>query len=183
MLTKLHFGVGRPKNASAPVKFFDPEEWETLITGSVGKSAPPAKSLSHEFHPLRNLQEVASKIRSLHPEVYRGKSHLFRSVTPHLIDAFVTNRETKPNIITSNLTASKTPFTPPLEVATKSVDIFFDLEAFQYPTVIIDTPGVDHPTPLRRYITWENINEADIYLVMVKTSQGLSDAEVAFRIV
>ena len=61
---------------------------------------------------------------------------------------------------------------------TKSADIFLDLGAFSFPTVLIDTPGVNDPFLVRDEITRQNLELADICVVVVTAWQRLSATDL-----
>ena len=61
---------------------------------------------------------------------------------------------------------------------TKSADIFLDLGAFSFPTVLIDTPGVNDPFLVRDEITRQNLETADICVVVVTARQPLSATDL-----
>ena len=61
---------------------------------------------------------------------------------------------------------------------TKCADIFLDLGAFSFPTVVIDTPGVNDPFLVRDEITRQNLEAADICVVVVTAWQRLSATDL-----
>jgi hypothetical protein len=61
---------------------------------------------------------------------------------------------------------------------TKLADVFLDLGAFSFPTILIDTPGVNDPFLVRDEITRQNLEAADICVIVLTARQPLSTADL-----
>lgn len=174
VLTRLHFGRSRDESGSARFNFFTAEEWENLVVKD-DDIEDDTNAMSAEQGVDRDIILYSRKadeicLKPSH-ETLLGKSHLFKSVTSNIIESYIAETNKAPD--------KQNGILEDISRITKSADFYLELHPFQFPTTIIDTPGVDHPTRMRRPITWENINEADIYLVMVKASEGLTASETA----
>ena len=61
---------------------------------------------------------------------------------------------------------------------TKAAHLYFDLMNFFYPTVLIDTPGINDPFLVRDEITRQNLERANIFVIVVTARQALSAVDL-----
>jgi hypothetical protein len=61
---------------------------------------------------------------------------------------------------------------------TKAAHLYFDLASFFYPTVVIDTPGINDPFLVRDEITRQNLERANVFVIVVTARQPLSNADL-----
>ena len=61
---------------------------------------------------------------------------------------------------------------------TKAAHLYFDLASFFYPTMVIDTPGINDPFLVRDEITRQNLERANVFVIVVTARQPLSNADL-----
>ena len=104
-------------------------------------------------------------------EALAGQSHQYDNVTKGLLEKYI---------------CAGSPFDGETEASgageyseiTKAADLYFDLECFNFPTILVDTPGVNDPFLVRDEITRQNLELADIYVVVLTARQPLSRADL-----
>jgi len=129
---------------------------------------------SAEIH--KQLTEFERRAKSRLGESFPqmlGKHHLFSSVTPGVLERYVTAGEDRP-AIEGSVDESSAHFAD----ITKSADLYFRDNPFGFPTVVIDTPGTNDPFLVRDEITLQNLETADVYIVVVTAQQPLSNTDL-----
>ena len=175
VVTRLNFGVPDKPQAGALFTFFSREEWRRLSMG--GRTRELTDRLFPDFNwevlraQVRAMEERASEKLGPTFEDLMGKEHLYQEVQPDLLVQYVgaehPHAETPPERLEGRFSD-----------ITKSADIFLDLGAFSFPTVLIDTPGVNDPFLVRDEITRQNLETADICVVVVTARQPLSATDL-----
>jgi hypothetical protein len=95
-----------------------------------------------------------------------GKQHSFEVVTPGLLERYIAAESP----LDDDDTASAGEFS----IITKAAHIYSDLTSFLYPTVIIDTPGINDPYLIRDEITRQNLERGNIFVIVLTAHQPLS---------
>ncbi|HEY7647302.1 MAG TPA: dynamin family protein [Hyphomicrobiales bacterium] len=173
VITKLYFGASAEHNNTALFQFFSEDEWDRIMSGGragamTGSDGGPA----YLERPLEELRQRAeSRLGPQYPSLL-GKHHLFSSVTGGLLERYVSAGDYDEAPIGSK---ESTHFSD----ITKSAEIYLEGQPLGYPSVIIDTPGVNDPFLVRDEITHGNLGEADIYLVVLTAQQPLSKSDIA----
>jgi len=176
VITKLYFGASADQNNTALFQFFSDDEWERIMSGG------RAGAMTMERHavmrpeqlekPLEELRQRAeTRLGSEYPKLL-GKHHLFSSVTAGLLERYVS---------AGDYDEAATPGGDKRHFSdiTKMAEVFLEGQPLGYPSVIIDTPGVNDPFLVRDEITLGNLGEADIYLVVLTAQQPLSKSDLA----
>jgi GTP-binding protein EngB required for normal cell division len=174
VVTNLYFGVPKLPRGGAVFEFFDEDEWDRLADGS-GRVRTLTKELMPNF-PWENLYDQVGKMKrraeeKLGPryEELLGQQHTFQTITPDLLEKYI---------------AAESPLAESLDTAgefsmiTKAAHLYFDLSSFFYPTVVIDTPGINDPFLVRDEITRQNLERANIQVIVVTARQPLSEADL-----
>jgi len=176
VVTKIHFGEPGAQEG-AYFEFFTEDEWRHMVGG--GRMREMATSLapnldSAEIH--KQLSEFEQRAKSRLGENFPqmlGKHHLFSSVTPGVLERYVTAGEERP-VVEGAIDESTAHFAD----ITKSADLYFQDNPFGFPTVVIDTPGTNDPFLVRDEITLQNLETADVYIVVVTAQQPLSNTDL-----
>jgi signal recognition particle receptor subunit beta len=176
VVTKIHFGEPGAQEG-AYFEFFTEDEWRHMVGG--GRMREMASSLapnldSAEIHKQLSQFEQRAKSRlGEHFPQMLGKHHLFSSVTPGVLERYVTAGEERP-VVDDAIDESNAHFAD----ITKSADLYFQDNPFGFPTVVIDTPGTNDPFLVRDEITLQNLETADVYIVVVTAQQPLSNTDL-----
>lgn len=181
VITKLYFGAPAERNNTALFEFFGEQEWDRIMSGGRAgaltidrEAAVGAETLNKALEELRERAEVrlGNDYKSL-----LGKHHLFSSVTSGLLERYVSagdNSSSDTDSEDENEASSHN-----YSDITKNAEIFLEGQPLGYPSVIIDTPGVNDPFLVRDEITHGNLGDADIFLVVLTAQQPLSKSDLA----
>lgn len=173
--TLLNFGTQQGKEGSALFHFFGPDEWDRLFSDQEQEAHTPNPYNGNQngFHKeLTALHDRAKKSLGNRYNELLGKHHLFKSVTPEIVESYIA---AGPSETRTAGQGNRGRFSD----ITKSAELFFEKEPFYNPMVILDTPGVDHPNLASAEITWENIGEADIYILVLMAQRGLTQSDIS----
>ena len=171
VVTKVFLGGSNQNNNSALFHFFTESEWDGIMSGAApGAELKGLLSLPSSRSKLHELQRRAEKRLGPNYSSILGKHHLFSSVTPQLLEQYVSVADYKP-------ASSENPVL--YSDVTKMAEIFLKGEPFSHPSVMIDTPGVNDFFFIRDEITHSNLADADIYLVVLSAQNPLSSADLS----
>jgi signal recognition particle receptor subunit beta len=181
VITRLNFGAPEGRQSGASFHFFSAEEWRRLscgggrlreLAGRLDREAP-LNDLRGDFDDLerRAVGRLGAGFSTL-----LGKHHLFSAITPEVVERYVA---AGPN------PGAGTPepghdrhTTGQFSDITKTAELFFDLQPFGQPSVVIDTPGANDPFLVRDEITLQHLGAADIYVVVLTAQQPFSAADL-----
>jgi Dynamin family len=176
VVTKLHFGVpGRP-SGGASFEFFSSQEWDWLSTGGqirrITQNVIPDFDWSALAGFVRKLKDKAEKRHG--PQFARllGSKHSYPQIAPGLLARYVA---AGPEGAEAHETNSAGEYAD----LTKAANVYFDLGPFNFPTIVLDTPGVNDPFLVRDEITRQSLREADVCIVVVTAKQPLCEADLA----
>ncbi len=176
VVTKLHFGTPGKPQSGASFTFFNREEWRLLSIGGKTRELTERLFPSFDWHALEEqvqaMQENAARKLGPRFEDLLGTEHSYPEVTPGLLNRYVGagHPDAEPSVEGAEGEFSD---------ITKIAKVFLDLGAFSFPTVILDTPGVNDPFLVRDEITRQNLEEADICVVVLTARQPLSTADLS----
>ena len=176
VITRLHFGVPGKPRAGASFTFFDPGEWGRLSAG--GRT----RELTEQLFPGFDWKALSSQVEAMQERARQklgdrfedllGTEHVYPDITPHLLNRYVGAGHPGD---TDCWEGAEGEFSD----ITKLADVFLDLGAFSYPTVLIDTPGVNDPFLVRDEITRQNLEAAGICVIVLTARQPLSTADLS----
>jgi signal recognition particle receptor subunit beta len=164
VVTKVHLGQRRLENSSV-FNFFSEAEW----TGMGGPDSG-ASAFANDYRASKQrLARLEDRARSQIGKSYKdllGRHHLFSSVTADLLGKYVSANDDN---------GKKEPVFSSL---IKSADLYMNDFTDAYPSVIIDTPGVNDLFFIRDDITYNNISDADVYILTLSTDRVVSEADL-----
>jgi len=170
VITKIFFGERSQPQNTALFHFFTENEWEGLMSGkAAAQGAPGLHSLPTTKLKLAELQRRAEKRLGPNYSNVLGKHHLFSSVTPKILSNYVSTGDygtaSEKDVLYSDIT--------------KMAEIFLEGMPFSYPSVMIDTPGVNDLFFIRDEVTQSNLADADIYIVVLSAQNPLSEGDLS----
>ncbi len=175
VITRLHFAVRDKPTSGASFGFFSPNEWRRLAAG--GRTRELTERIFPEFN-WDNLEEQVAIMRNRAEkklgsrlETLLGTEHSYSTLTPGLLNRYIGAGHPEE---ASGAPSSDGEFSD----ITKTADVFFDLGAFSFPTILIDTPGVNDPFLVRDEITRQSLQAADVCVIVVTARQPLSSADL-----
>jgi len=172
VITRLHFGVHGKPTSGASFRFFTREEWRRLAAG--GRTRELTEQLFPDFDwqelqkQLENMKKRAERKLGPQLETLLGAEQSYPILTPGLLNRYVGAGTT------DGTKRSEGEFSD----ITKTADVFFEMGAFNFPTILIDTPGVNDPFLVRDEVTRQNLQAADLCVVVVTARQPLSNADL-----
>jgi GTP-binding protein EngB required for normal cell division len=174
VVTNLYFGIPKQPTSGALFEFFNQSEWQQLAEGSAR-----VRSLTEQLIPnfpwedfyrqVGNMREKAQeKLGARYGELL-GTQHAVPVVTLDVLEKYI---------------AAESPLgeedskAGEFSMITKAAHLYFDLASFFYPTVVIDTPGINDPFLVRDEITRQNLERANVFVIVVTARQPLSNADL-----
>ena len=171
VITRLSFGVPDKPRSGAAFTFFTREEWHRLSLGGRTRELTGRLFPDFDWDVLRSqVTEMEDRARAKLGASFEdllGKEHSYREIEFGLLLRYVGTEQ--PDAESDEGRYSD---------ITKSADIFLGLGAFSFPTVVIDTPGVNDPFLVRDEITRQNLEAADICVVVITARQRLSASDL-----
>jgi hypothetical protein len=117
------------------------------------------------------MQERARRKLGPRFEELLGTQHIFPDVEPGLLNRYVGAGDPLAESVAAGSEGEYADIT-------KLADVFLDLGAFNFPTILIDTPGVNDPFLVRDEITRQNLEAAHICVIVLTARQPLSMADL-----
>ena len=175
VVTNLYFGVPNPANDRAIFEFFDADEWQRLAEGStrlreLTERLIPNFDWTAFYRQVGDMREKARQKLGAQFEDLLGRQHGFPEITHDLLRKYVCAEPA--------LGGPDEFGTGEFSLITKAANLYFDLGGFFYPTLVIDTPGINDPFLVRDEITRQNLERANIFIIVVTARQPLSNADV-----
>ncbi|CFX22232.1 conserved protein of unknown function [Candidatus Filomicrobium marinum] len=179
-VTNLHFRRRQDGDPAAKFNFFTEEEWQRIADGG-GLLRELTERLVPGFEPdLLRQHVVALKQRAaqrLGNEFTNllGQSHSFSEFDAGLMRGYVCSGDMPRGPVDNDSGL----FPGKYSDITCSADIHCDGGPFEFPAMLVDTPGTNDPFLLRDEITRRSLEAADLYIVVLTARQPLSEADVA----
>lgn len=175
VVTRLNFGVADKPNSGALFTFFSREEWRRLSLGG------QTRELTDRLFPDFDWEILKSQVAAMEERACEKLGPSFEE----LLGKTHFRKEVDANSLVRYVGVGHPDAQSPSECAegefsdiTRSADIFLDLGAFTFPTILIDTPGVNDPFLVRDEITRQNLDAADICVVVVTARHPLSATDL-----
>jgi GTP-binding protein EngB required for normal cell division len=174
VVTNLYFGIPGKPTTGAVFEFFQEAEWQQLSEGSGRVRALTERFIPNfswdSFHrQVSNMRESAERRLGAHYSDLLGKQHAFTALSEGLLEKYVAAESP----LGEDASASGE-----FSTITKAAHLYFDLMNFFYPTVLIDTPGINDPFLVRDEITRQNLERANIFVIVVTARQPLSTVDI-----
>ena len=175
VVTKLHFGVPGASESGASFTFFSADEWQRLSIG--GRTRELTERILPDFdwdtlnQHVEAMQSRAAQKLGPRFQNLLGTEHSYAALTPGLLNRYV-------GAGLPGRDESAETFEGEFSDITKLANVFFDLGAFNFPTILIDTPGVNDPFLVRDEITRQSLEAVDICVIVLTARQPLSTADL-----
>jgi len=176
VITNLHFGHPGRAPGSGVFTLFREDEWARMLEGG-----SESRRLAEEHLPgfkseilARQIEEMQDKAKARLGDLFHlmlGKEHRFNSVTPEVLERYVSAGYGADEDIGS--TAGR------FSGITKRADVYLDAGPFQMPVTVSDTPGINDPFLVRDEVTTSSFRKADLFVVTLSTHQPLNPADIA----
>jgi signal recognition particle receptor subunit beta len=172
VITKVHFGsLEHPAN-TALFHFFTEEEWEQLFAAAeiTDPDEPAFARIEATRRSLEVLRQRAQERLGPQYSDLIGKHHLFSAVTPEIMQSYVSTGDFSNKTAVHGLLFSD---------VTRMAEVFLDQNPIYYPSVLIDTPGVNDLFFVRDEITRANLADADVYVLVLTAHEPLSRSDIS----
>jgi GTP-binding protein EngB required for normal cell division len=175
VVTNLYFGMPRQPTSGALFEFFSQSEWQQLAEGSARVRALTERLVPNFpwedfYRQVGNMREKAEeKLGERYGELL-GTQHAVPVVTLDVLEKYIAAE--------SPLGDEDGSSAGEFSMITKAAHLYFDLASFFYPTVVIDTPGINDPFLVRDEITRQNLERANVFVIVVTARQPLSNADL-----
>jgi GTP-binding protein EngB required for normal cell division len=172
VVTNLYFGIPKMPVSGTVFEFFSPAEWQQLAEGSsrvraLTERLVPDFPWEDFYRQVGSMREKAeTRLGSRYAELL-GTQHAYPTVTTEILEKYITAESPLGDVGPGEFS-----------MITKAAHLYFDLTSFYYPTVVIDTPGVNDPFLVRDEITRQNLERANIFVIVVTARQPLSTADL-----
>ena len=175
VVTNLRFGVPDEPKSGALFTFFTAHEWKRLSAGGRVRELTERVFPNFDWSKLNDqveaMQQRAEKKLGSRFQSLLGSKHEFSSVTHNVLNKYVGAGAPEPEGDNASTGGE-------FSDVTKVADVFFDFGPFSFPTIIIDTPGVNDPFLVRDEITRQNLELTDICVIVLTARQPLSSADL-----
>jgi ethanolamine utilization protein EutP (predicted NTPase) len=172
VITKVYFGSADHPANTALFHFFTEQEWEQLFAAAELSDAnemnfAPVSATRQSLESLRRRAE--KRLGPQYAELI-GKHHLFSAVTPEIMQSYVSTGDfSNKSAIQGHIFSD----------VTRMAEIFLDDNPIYYPSVLIDTPGVNDLFFVRDEITRANLADADVYVLVLTAHEPLSRSDIS----
>lgn len=175
VVTNLYFGIPGKPTSGAVFEFFNEEEWRRLSEGS-----GHVRALTERLMPNFPWERFRQQVGAMRDMAERRLGHRYRELLGerHMSNAVTDGLLAKYVAAPSPLAGEDDEASGEFSAITKAAHVYFDLMNFFYPTVVIDTPGINDPFLVRDEITRQNLERANIFVIVVTARQPLSDVDL-----
>ncbi len=170
--TKVHFGSPEHPADKPLFHFLTEHEWEGLLCERKTHDAvEPALQSLPSRGGLESLRRGAQERLGPDYERLLSKHHLFNPVVRQTEESCVSAVERPREPSTHGKLFSG---------ATRIAEAFLDGNPIPYPSVLIDTPGVNDLFFVQEEMTRANLADADVYVLVLSAQNPLSRADLSF---
>jgi hypothetical protein len=172
-VTNLHFAQSPPPDGAVRFSFMDANEWSDIANGA-GRFRELTERLIPGFEPriLQSetfaLAERAKQKLGADFEQLIGRAHLYKTLHPGMLEQYICSGEYSGSERIGRFSE-----------LTRSADLYLPGGPFEFPTTVIDTPGINDPSLVRDEITRRSLGAADAYIIVLTARQPLSEQDVA----
>ncbi len=172
-VTNLHFGQAPPPDGAIRFSFMSANEWSEIANGG-GRFRELTERLIPGFEPrilqseTRAMVERAKRKLGADFEQLIGRGHLFKTLHPGLLEQYLCSGEYANSENVGRYSD-----------ITRTADVYLPGGPFEFPTTVIDTPGINDPSLVRDEITRRSLSAADAYIIVLTARQPLSEQDVA----
>jgi GTP-binding protein EngB required for normal cell division len=168
--TRVHFGSPERPADKPLFHFLTEHEWEGLLGERKTQDADePALQSLPSRGDLESLWRRARERLGPDHERLLKKHHLFNPVVRQIEEDCAVAVE-RPHAMHQKL----------LSGATRISEAFLDGNPIAYPSVLIDTPGVNDLFFVQEEMTLANLADADVYVLVLSAQNPLSRADLSF---
>lgn len=177
VVTNLRINMPGDTPNSARFEFFDEADWDEIVTGGSRIRALTEQLLPGFDTDLLRRQTEEMRARAerrlgRHFGLLLGKHHAYDFVTPDLLQRYVCAGPGLDEGLENEALGR-------YAALTKVANVSMRLPAFEVPTILTDTPGVNDPFLVRDEFTCRSLDHSDVFIVVLSAHQPLTDVDIA----
>lgn len=172
-VTNLHFSQPAPEHGAFRFSFMTANEWSDIANGG-GRFRELTERLVPGFEPAVLQSETFALAQRARQklgadfEQLIGRGHVFKTLHPGILEQYLCSGDY----------ANSEQIGRYADI-TRSADLYLPGGPFEFPTTVIDTPGINDPSLVRDEITRRSLGGADAYIIVLTARQPLSEQDVA----
>ncbi|HFE37617.1 MAG TPA: hypothetical protein ENK06_04240, partial [Gammaproteobacteria bacterium] len=177
VVTQLFFGKPGGPHHGAEFAFFDDQQWDKLAVrggrlGEIAAEIPESEDRLEDIHAeIGRMQERAMKHLGEKFEKLLGKTHRFDNAGSEVISRYICAGDDPEATVKHHVQGRYADIT-------RSASVFFEAEKFAFPTILVDTPGLNDPLLIREEITLQSLEKSQIFVLVLSAHQALSSSDL-----
>lgn len=177
VVTQLFFGKPGGPYRGADFAFFDDQQWDRLATrgGRLGEILAEIPESEDKLSDLRaeieRIRERAKKQMGDRFEKLLGKTHSFDTVGPEVVSRYICAGDDPDALVKQHSPGRYADIT-------HNASIYFEIEKFSFPTILVDTPGLNDPLLIREEITLQSLEKSQIFVLVLSAHQAFSSSDL-----
>lgn len=176
VVTNLRINLPDDPETGVSFEFFSEEDWNGIIEG---KSA--IGDLSEDLLPgfdsellreqSKELREQARERLGNHYQTMLGKTHEFNFTSADLLKRYVCAGA-------DSVQDLKQESSGRYAALTREANVYQRFDAYQVPTILTDTPGINDPFLVRDEVTCRALDRSDMFIMVLSAHQALTDIDL-----
>ncbi len=177
VVTNLRINLPKDPDTGVSFEFFSDDDWNGMVEG---KSA--IGDMSEELLPgfdadllreqSKELREQAKARLGDHYHTMLGTSHDFNFSSPDLLKRYVCAATDAGKELNQEALGR-------YAALTREANVYMRDAAYQVPTILTDTPGVNDPFLVRDEVTCRALDRSDMFIMVLSAHQALTDIDLS----
>lgn len=177
VVTRLFFGKpGGPHNG-AHFSFFDDKQWDKFANrgGRLGELTTEIPDSEERFNDIKleieQMRERAQKQLGDKFQSLLGKTHKFDNATTDVLARYICAGDDPEALVKENVAGRYADIT-------REASVYFEQEKFAFPSILVDTPGLNDPLLIREEITLQSLEQSQVFVLVLSAHQAFSSADL-----
>ena len=177
VVTRLFFGKPDGKQNGAEFQFFDDEQWDKFVSrgGQLGELAAQIPDSEDKLIDLRaEVDQMRARAKMRLGEQFHallGKAHRFETANAEVLARYICAGEEPEAQIKKHVQGR-------FADITRGASVFFEKERFAFPSILVDTPGLNDPLLIREEITLQSLEHSQIFVLVLSAHQAFSSSDL-----
>lgn len=177
VVTRLFFGKPGGPDHGAKFAFFDDQQWDKFATrgGRLAEIAAEIPESEGKLADVRaeidRMRERAKKQLGNKFQALLGKTHRFEEATTDVLGRYICAGDDPDELVKQHVHGRYADIT-------RDASVFFKKEKFAFPTVLVDTPGLNDPLLVREEITIQSLEHSQVFVLVLSAHQAFSRADL-----
>ncbi|MCK4711651.1 MAG: dynamin family protein [Marinosulfonomonas sp.] len=177
VVTRLFFGKPGGPHQGAQFAFFDDQQWDKFATrggrlAELAAEIPESEGKLADVHAeIERMRERAKKQLGNKFQALLGKTHRFDNATTDVLARYICAGDDPDELVKQHVHGRYADIT-------RDASVFFEKEKFAFPTVLVDTPGLNDPLLIREEITIQSLEHSQVFVLVLSAHQAFSKADL-----